>query len=79
MTGIMNTNRPQQEHYEILGLHREIATVQDVVEAANRLGRLLHPDNYRNDPARSNASIVAFSMVSFTSRTPPPPPQKKSC
>lgn len=67
----MNTNRHPQEHYEILGLHREIAIVQDVVEAANRLGQLLHPSNDQNDPAKSNISIVAFRMVSFTSTTKP--------
>jgi hypothetical protein len=63
MTRIMNRRGPPQEQYKILGLHREVATVQDVVEAANRLGGLLHPSNYENDPSKADASIIAFGMV----------------
>jgi hypothetical protein len=51
----MNTGMPPEEHYELFGLRRELATVEDIPEAANRIGHVAHPSKREHNPSDLHA------------------------
>jgi hypothetical protein len=61
----MSLDEQPQEHYEILGLYRGLATAEDVIEAVQRLVERVYPGNHVNDPSKWHALNIAFPLVRF--------------